>query len=182
MNTSRTRLAASRLTAVALVAVLALAGCGQDAENTDGEAPPPQETPSATESPISGDEALDSEVPDLCSLFTAADFTAVFGEPAGEPEAQDPLGAIRGTCTTSAEAGFPLVMVAAYNESDRETTLSMVDAEPVDDLGVEAAWDDTLGLVIPQEGKDWYLQVLVSGSDDDRATSVQVAEIVLDRL
>ncbi|MBK9297177.1 MAG: hypothetical protein IPN02_10170 [Candidatus Microthrix sp.] len=37
------------------------------------------------------------------------------------------------------------------------------------------------GLVIPQEGKDWYLQVAVKGEDDDRAASVQVAEIALDR-
>lgn len=73
-------------------------------------------------------------------------------------------------------------MIAAYNESDREATLSMVDAEPVDDLGTEAYWDETVGLVIPLEGKDWYLQVKVAGGGADRDESIEVAEVALDRL
>lgn len=126
-------------------------------------------------------EALDSEVPDLCNLFTAEDFEALTGETAGEPGSEDAVGAIRGTCTISAEAGFPLVIIAAYNESDREAALSMVDAEPVDDLGTEAYWDETVGLVIPLEGNDWYLQVKVAGGAD-RDESIKVAEVALDRL
>ena len=73
-------------------------------------------------------------------------------------------------------------MLAAYNESDREATLSMVDAEQVDDLGREAYWDGTVGLVIPLEGKDWYLQIIATDGGADLASSVQVAEIALDRL
>ena len=170
-----------RLAALALALVLALGACGGDAGEPTGAAPDPEETTSATGT-APPDETLDIEVPDLCSLFTVEDFETVTGAASGEPEAQEPIGAIRGTCTISAETGFPLVMLGAYNEADREATLSMVEAEPVDDLGVEALWDDTLGLVVPQDGKDWYQQVMVAGSDDDRATSVQVAEIVLDRL
>ncbi|MDO9495070.1 MAG: hypothetical protein Q7J48_05160 [Nocardioides sp.] len=170
-----------RLGALALTAVLVLGACGGEADEPTDTAPDPEETTSAT-GPAPADEALDTEVPDLCGLFTAEDFETVTGETAGTPETQEPLGAIRGTCSMSAEVGFPVVMVAAYDEADREATLAMVDAEPVDDLGVEAYWDDTVGLVIPLEGKDWYLQVLALGGGADRETSVQVAEIVLDRL
>ena len=179
MNTQRTS-TLGRLGALALTAVLVLGACGGDGEPTD-TAPAPEATTSAAD-PGPADEALDTDVPDLCDLFTAEDFEAVIGEPAGTPETQEPIGAIRGTCSMSAEAGFPMVMIAAYDEADRETTLSRVEAEPIADLGVEAYWDDTMGLVIPMEGKDWYLQVLSLGGGADRETSVQVAEIVLDRL
>ncbi|MFA6300188.1 MAG: hypothetical protein WC642_13540 [Nocardioides sp.] len=170
-----------RLGALSLTAVLVLGACGGGDDEPTDTASAPEDTTSATDTGPA-DEAVDTEVPDLCGLFTAEDFEAVIGEPAGPPETQEPLGAIRGTCSMSAEAGFPMVMVAAYDEADREATLAMVDAEPADDLGVEAYWDDTMGLVIPMEGKDWYLQVLSLGGGADRETSVQVAEIVLDRL
>lgn len=114
--------------------------------------------------------------------FTAEDFEALTGETAGEPEAEGPVGVIRGTCTISAETGFPMVLIAAYNESDRESTLSLVDAEPVDDLGVEAHWDDTLGIVVPLEGRDWYLQVMVTGAGADRDASIEAAQVALDHL
>jgi hypothetical protein len=180
MDVQRTR-TFRRLVALALAAVLALAACGGGADEPTDTTQVPEGTTSATE-PAPSDEAAATEVPDLCTLFTAEDFEAVTGEKAGAPEAQEPLGAIRGVCTLSAEAGFPLVMIAAYNEADRETTLSMVDAEPVDDLGVEADWGDAVGLVIPLEGKDWYLQIMATDGGADRETSVQVARIVLDRL
>ena len=170
-----------RLGAVAVTATLVLGACGGDTDEPTDAAPPVDETPSATET-APADAALDTEVPDLCGLFTAEDFEAVTGEQAGASEAQEPTGAIRGVCTLSAEAGFPMVMIGAYNEVDRETTLSMVDAEPVDELGRVAHWNDTMGLLIPLDGKDWYLQAMVAGSDSDRDTAIEVAEIVLDRL
>jgi len=83
-----------------------------------------------------------------------------------QQDRQDPGG---GSCTTSAEVGFPLVMVAAYDEDDREATLVMVDAEPVGELGVPADYDETVGLLIPLEGRDWYVTLRVAGTDDDRA-------------
>ena len=76
----------------------------------------------------------------------------------------------------------PLVVIGAYNESDREATMSMFGAEPVDDLGIDAYWNDTIGLLIPLEGKDWYLQVMATHAGAGLATSVQAAEIALDRL
>jgi hypothetical protein len=165
----------TRLAAVAFAAVVILAGCGGGSGGTDETVAPAAETTEQAQVP-------DTEVPDLCSLFTAEDFQAVTGETAGEPVAEEGIGAIRGTCAINAEAGFPLVLLGAYNESDREATLALVEAEEVDDLGTEAYWDDTLGLVIPLEGKDWYLQVMATDGGADLDTSVQVAEIVLDRL
>jgi len=156
MKASPNGLTVPRLAAVVLAAVMALSGCGGDTESADETVAPASETPEQS-------EALDTDVPDLCSLFTPEDFQALTGEKAGEPEVDEAMGALRGTCTTSAETGLPLVLIAAYNESDRQSTLDMVDAEP-------------------EEGKDWYLQVAVKGEDDDRAASVQVAEIALDRL
>lgn len=177
MELPRARRSAPRLVAIALA--LILTGCGDDnAEQTEA----PATSAGATETTADTAATLDTEVPDLCTLFTAEDFEAVTGETAGAPESEPDTGAIRGTCTISAEAGFPLVMLAAYNESDRETTLSMVDADPVEDLGREAYWDDTLGLVIPLDGKDWYLQVLVTDGGADLDLSVQAAQIALDRL
>ncbi|MDP2774661.1 MAG: hypothetical protein Q8O61_14000 [Nocardioides sp.] len=170
-----------RLGALALTAVLVIGACGGDDGEPNDSAPVREATTSAAE-PGPADEALDGDVPDLCDLFTTEDFEAVFGEPAAPPETQEPIGAIRGTCTTYAEAGFPMVMLAAYDEADRETTLSMVEAEPIDDLGVAAHWDDTMGLAIPMEGRDWYLQVLAMDGGGDRETSLQIAEMVLDRL
>jgi hypothetical protein len=170
---------AGRLAACLLAAALILSACGDDAEQAETPVTTAAETTEATSAPA---ETLDTQVPDLCTLFTAEDFQTVTGETAGVPESDAGTGAIRGTCTISAASGFPLVMIAAYNESDRETTLSMVEAEPVEDLDIEAYWDDTLGLVIPLNGKDWYLQVKVTGSDSDREASVRAARIALDRL
>lgn len=176
-----------RMAAVA-VGVLLLAGGCSDGDDDASDATGSDET-TTTEAATSGTEAapeeaqvLDSDVPDLCTLFTVEDFQAVTGEVAGTPESQAEVGAIRGSCSTSAEAGFPLVMVAAYDESDREATLSMVEAESVDDLGQEAYWDDTVGLVVPLEGRDWYLQILATDGGADLETSVEVAEIVLQHL
>lgn len=170
----------SRTTALAVTALLLAGGCGGGTDEPSGSPPAPAETTStAQSSPV---EALDTAVPDLCTLFTAADFESVLGEPAAEPEGQGATGAIRGTCTITAETGFPLVILGAYDEADRETTLSMVEAEPVDDLGVEAYWDDTIGLVVPLEGRDWYLQVMATDGGADLDTSVRVAEVALDRL
>lgn len=169
-----------RIAAVAFGAVLILASCGTDSESTDETVP--ATSAASDDTKVDGSEPLDSEVPDLCSLFTAEDFEALTGEKAGEPVADDGVGAIRGTCTISAERGFPLVMIGAYNESDREATLSLVEAEAVDDLSTEAYWDETVGLVIPLEGKDWYLQVRVADGGADREASVEAAEVALDRL
>lgn len=172
--------------AVVVAALLVLAGCGgDDGDGASDATSPVTETP-ATDAPAGdvaeGEGALDSEVPDLCTLFTAEDFEAVTGEPAGAPAADEPVGAIRGACTVSAEAGFPLAMVAAYDESARESTIELAEAEPIDDLGQPAHWDDTTGLLVPIDGKDWYLQVLVTGGGADREASVAAAQIVLDRL
>ena len=181
MKTSPTRLTLPRIAGVAIAALLTLTGCGDGGESTDESESTEETVAPAADTPETA-ETLDTEVPDLCSLFTTEDFQTVTGEPAGEPESGEAMGAIRGTCTISAEAGFPMVMLAAYNESDREATMSMVEAEPVDDLDTEAYWDDTLGLVIPLEGKDWYLQVMATDGGADLASSTQAAQIALDRL
>jgi hypothetical protein len=167
---------------VALAAALVLTGCGGGSESAEETAPPASETTEPLGTEVETTEALDTEVPDLCTLFTAEDFESVTDETAGEPESDDGMGAIRGTCTISAEAGFPMVLIGAYNESDRDATMAMVDAESVDDLGTEAYWDDTVGLMVPLEGKDWYLQVMATDGGADLATSTEVARIALDRL
>lgn len=178
-RTGRTRVAA---TTVTLVAALALGACGGDDGDDPGAAGDRSSSAPTSQEPSSPAPALDSEVPDLCTLFTVEDFEALTGETAAEPEVTEPVGAIRGSCATNAETGFPLVMVAAYDEKDRETTLGMVDAEPVEELGVPADYDETVGLMIPLEGRDWYIAVTVAGSEDDRAEAIEVATIVLDRL
>lgn len=183
------KLPASRPTlarAVVVAALLVLAGCGTDDGDAATDTTVPASETTAVDAPSDGavddGPALGSEVPDLCSLFTAEDFASVTGEVAGPAEPGEPVGAIRGTCTIGAESGFPLVMVAAYDEVDRESTIELTEAEPVDDLGQPAHWDTTIGLLIPMDGKDWYLQVLVTGGGADREASVAAAEIVLDRL
>ena len=179
MTTPAVHGTAGRLAACLIAAALILSACGDDADQAETPVTTATEITEATSAPAT---TLDSQVPDLCSLFTAEDFQTVTGETAGVPESEAGMGAIRGTCTISAAAGFPLVLIAAYNESDREATLSMVEAEPVEDLDTEAYWDDTLGLVIPLNGKDWYLQVMVTGGGADREASVRAARIALDRL
>ena len=119
MKASPNGLTVPRLAAVVLAAVMALSGCGGDNESADETVAPASETPEQS-------EALDTDVPDLCSLFTPEDFQALTGEKAGEPEVDEAMGALRGTCTTSAETGLPLVLIAAYNESDRQSTLDTV--------------------------------------------------------
>ncbi len=180
MNTKRNRAGLERFGAVALATVLVLGACGGDADETAGADPTAEQTTSAEGQ--SGEVSTD--VPDLCELLTTDAFEAVTGEKADTPEAQEPMGGIRGSCTISAETGFPFVMIAAYNERDREATLSMVDSEPVDGLGAEADWDDTAGLLIALDGRDWYLQVVSTGEGGgyDRDRSVEIARIVLDRL
>lgn len=166
--------------AVALALALVLSGCGGDGEqeSADSDATSQPAAPAESEAQPS---AVD--VPDLCTLVTAADFESVLGaRPGGEPESTPATGAIRGVCTWSAEVGFPMLMISAYDAADREATLEMVDSEPVDGLGAEADWADQTGLLIVVEGQDWYLQVFAAGTDDDRAASISVAEIVLENL
>ncbi|MBK9297176.1 MAG: hypothetical protein IPN02_10165 [Candidatus Microthrix sp.] len=71
-------------------------------------------------------------MPDLCSLFTPEDFQALTGEKAGEPEVDEAMGALAAPAPPAPKR-LPPVLIAAYNESDRQSTLDMVDAEPVDD-------------------------------------------------
>lgn len=186
IHTPAARRAPLRATALALTLLFAVTACSAGGGSDDGASSDATTTSAdkTTSDPSTTDDTavLDSEVPDLCTLFTTDDFEELTGEAAGEPDSQPEAGAIRGSCTTSAEAGFPLVMVAAYNESDRQATLDLVGAEEVDDLGQEAYWDDTVGLVIPLEGKDWYLQVLATDGGADLDTSVAVAKVALERL
>ena len=84
--------------------------------------------------------------------------------------------------TPSDLAALDATAQADLVRSGEVSPLEMVEAEPVDDLGTEAYWDDTVGLVIPLEGRDWYLQVLTTDGGADLETSVQVAEIALERL
>lgn len=174
------------VTAIVVVGVLGLAGCGGDDSSSSDQATPSEATSQPSEDGTTDTaEDIDSADPDLCSLFTAEDFETVTGEPAGgTPDMGQVMGPMRGSCTYNAAAGFPMVMVSAYNAGDRETTLEMVDAEPVDGLGVEAHWAPETGLLISVDGKDWYLQVLATGAGMrfDQARSVEAAELVLDRL
>ena len=182
MRTRSSRHSLGRLGAAASLAVLlVLGGCGDGGDEAATDSDPPEQTTSsaATEEP---DETT-SEVPDLCALLSGDDFESVTGAPsAGEPESTPDTGALRGTCTWSAEAGFPMLMIGAYNLADREATLEMVDSEPVDGLGTEADWSDSTGLMIVLDGRDWYLQVFVAGTDDDKEAAFSAAEIALKNL
>lgn len=73
-------------------------------------------------------------------------------------------------------------MIGADNASDREATLEMVDAEPVDGLEAEADWAAETGVLMVVEGQDWYLQVFAAGTDDDKAASIAAAGIVVANL
>lgn len=168
--------------ALSLAALLVLGGCGDGGTETTTDSDTPEQTTTSDEDAGGADEAS-SEVPDLCTLLSAEDFESVAGAPsAGEPEATPATGAARGMCTWSAETGFPMVMVGAYNASDREATLEMVDAEPVEGLATEADWAAETGVLMVVEGQDWYLQVFTAGTDDDKAASIAAAEIVLANL
>ncbi len=177
-------------TAALLVAVLV--GCGGDSgdgESSVGSQPtqPTQPTqPATSQEPTeepSGSAA--GEAPDFCEVFTADDFASVTGSPAGGPPEQGLVaGAARGGCTYSGEAGFPMIMISAYDAGDREATLSMVDSEPVEGLDVEADWADETGLLVVVDGADWYFQVVATGDGMgfDQARSVEAAKIVLENL
>ncbi len=180
------RAVATTLTAV--TTVLALAGCGGGSDEASDSGTPEQTTSSATPSESSGTTAeagteAGGEVPELCTLVTAEDFQTVLGEPTvGDPESTPATGAMRGMCTWTGEVGFPALLVSAYDAADRETTVEMVDATPVEGLGTEAHWADSTGLLIAVEDADWYLQVYVAGADDDQAASEDFARIVLANL
>lgn len=168
----------------ALASALVLVGCssgGDDEATDDGTEQVDETTTTATDA---GGGATGGDPPDLCSLFTAEDFEAVTGETAGEPEVMAPTGAIRGTCTYGAEAGFPMVMIGAYNATDRERTLDMTESESVDGLGTEADWSDAAGLLLVVDGEDWYLQIVATGDGAgyDKEESIEAAELVLANL
>jgi hypothetical protein len=176
---------AGRAVATTLTAVLVLAGCGGGSDEASDSGTPEQTTSSAAASESTSDAGTEAggEVPELCSLVTAEDFRTVLGEPTvGDPESTPATGAMRGMCTWTGEVGFPALLVSAYDAADRETTLEMVDATPVEGLGAEAHWADSTGLLIAVEGADWYLQVYVAGADDDQAASEDFARIVLANL
>lgn len=151
MRTRPSRHSSRRIGAAAsLAALLVLGGCGDgDSETTDSD--PPEQATTSTQDSGGADEAS-NEVPALCTLLSADEFESVAGAPsAGEPVATPATGAARGMCTWSAEAGFPMVMIGAYNASDREATLEMVDAEPVDGLEAEADWAAETGVLMVVE-------------------------------
>ena len=172
--------------AVALASALVLVGCssGGHDEATDDGTEQVDETTTTTATDDAGGEATGGDPPDLCSLFTAEDFEAVTGQPADEPDVMAPTGAIRGSCTYSTPTGFPMVMIGAYNASDRERTLELTESEPVEGLGAEADWADSAGLLVVVDGEDWYLQVVATGDGAgyDREESIEAAELVLANL
>lgn len=188
MSSCRTRRGLVGIGAAAvLAAVLALGGCGGDGgDGGDGGAgTATEQSATPTEEPSGSSSAQAGEAPDLCELFTADDFRTLTGKPAGgPPEEGMVVGAARGGCTYSAEAGFPMVMISAYDAGDREATLSMVDSEPVAGVGAEADWADETGLLVVVDGADWYLQVVATGDgmEFDQVRSVEAAKLVLAKL
>lgn len=168
---------------VTLAAVLALGGCGGDGNEPSGTSSPEssEQTAAPTEDGGGSTEGVGNGDPDLCALFSAEDFETVLGEPAaGQPEEQAATGPLRGMCTYTAEESFSMVMIGAYNASDREQTLEMVESESVDGLGAEADWSPQTGLLIVVEGEDWYLQVIATGEGGyDRSRSIAAARLAL---
>lgn len=180
-------------TTLALVAVVLLGGCGSDGDDeaSDSASPEPTEQttePSETtesEESTPTDEASPADAQALCALFTADDFETVTGEKAGgEPSTQTGVGATQGSCTYSSAAGFPMVMIGAYDAVGFDSTVQGLQGEPVDSLDGDAYWTDSAGIIVGLEGEDFYLQVLATdaGMKYDKDMSTQAAEIALGNL
>ena len=179
-------------TTLALISVLVLGGCGSDEKSSDETTPEQTEQTEQTQEPSESTEPTepteDSETdgtPDLCALFSAADFETVTGEQAGgEPDTQSSVGVIQSSCTYSTTGGFPMVMIGAYDASGFDLTVQTLEGQPVDSLDGDAYWTEAAGIVVALEGEDWYLQVVATGAgmNYDKAMSTAAAQIVLDNL
>ena len=175
-------------TTLALISVLVLGGCGSDekpSDETQTEQTEQTESDQPSESTEPTEDTGTDGPPDLCALFSAADFETVTGEQAaGEPDTQSSVGVIQSSCTYSTAGGFPMVMIGAYDASGFELTVQTLEGQPVDSLDGDAYWTQGAGIVVGLEGQDWYLQVVATdaGMDYDKDMSTAGAQIVLDNL
>lgn len=117
------------VTALILVAAAALFGCGEESKSTDTSA--------------GGANGIASTAPDPCTLVTKAEIEAIMGEPVKEADqAQVPAGL---SCTyTSVQQPPRLASLTIIEPCTMADYANIGVGEPVEGLGMHAAWDKSL--------------------------------------
>ncbi len=188
MQSSR---AAAAALPIALTALL-LAGCGGDDDAGTSEPiadEPAQEVadePAAQDDTTAGEDATTDTAPpssdpvDVCTLFTADDFTAVLGvAPAVPAESAEPQGSLLGGCSYLGPEGQILV-IQARPGNEWEGTVEMYGGAPAAGASMDTSFGAEIGLLAAFDGQAWFGHIMCSLDPGvwDEATSVAVAETI----
>ncbi len=181
------------LSAVAAALVLLTAGCSDDdtADTGSAEEAPAEETDAdddagAQDAPAddSSDTTTAAGPVDVCALFTADDFTAVFGVAADAPGAPvEPQGSLLGGCSYMGPDG-QAAMIQARPATEWEGTVEMYGGAPAAGASMDTTFEASIGLLAAFDGQPWFAHIMSSlepGSWDE-ATSVAVAEAIAAKL
>ena len=184
------------LSAVAAALVLLTAGCSGDDTSEAGSAQeaPVEEAPDADDDADAGaqdapaDDSSDTTAAagpvDVCALFTADDFTAVFGVAADAPGAPvEPQGSLLGGCSYMGPDG-QAAMIQARPATEWEGTVEMYGGAPAAGASMDTTFEASIGLLAAFDGQPWFAHIMSSlepGSWDE-ATSVAVAEAIAAKL
>ena len=176
------------LLALTLVLLVGASACGGDDDDDDTAADDNSEQ-TTTAPDDGGDDSGDDETDsggsdasaevDTCALLTKADAEEVLGATVGAPEVQEPTGALLGGCQYIADNGST-VGVSARPASEYEATVGALDDTEEVDVGAEAVFSESIGLLMTLDGQDYLVQVIAlkGSTSPDKATSIAAAEKV----
>jgi hypothetical protein len=151
-----------RILTVVLALGLAVAACGDDADQTTGRQ---GEDPGATSTVAGGGDAPEGEVPDPCALLDEDEVDALLGADAGTGSVNAVVPEQRKVCMYSGGVSLAIEVAEHYEASVEIIRDDPVGAtiEDVEGVGAEAIWQDFTGGVgqILARGDDYFVGVSV---------------------
>lgn len=186
--------AAAAVVPIALAALL-LAGCGggdDDAEATQAEDrthevadEPDADADAVTDDDTTADTTADTGTAasgpvDVCALFTADDFTAVFGvAPVTPAESAEAQGSLLGGCSYLGPDA-QVVVIQARPAGEWEGTVEMYGGAPAAGASMDTSFEAAIGLLASFDGQDWFGHIMCSEDPGvwDEAKSVAIAEAI----
>lgn len=161
------------------IAVCVVAGCGKK-EEAKSSSP----TTTTTESkPVEAKKAsnLNGDPVDVCAQMAKDKVEAIVGKVTREPQSLQPQDSLLGQCTWSLESGF--AMVSARPASEYEGTVKYAgDTKEVAGVGEKAAFAPQTGFLVKVPGKQFLLQVIVTGDDDKGDKTASLAKLAVEQV
>lgn len=117
---------------IILLSTSLLAGCGSDTTTTGG---------SSSQTQVMSQTGVGGDIPDPCNLVSKSDMEAITGEPVSQPKAADTSGSR--SCDYSVVSDSRSASLIIIKPCSMADFFNMGTGEPVEGVGMHAAWDKT---------------------------------------